>query len=87
MFNAQYNRWVAIGFGTNAKDIQIVVSDTDDALGGWKSTLFEGYNPAGLFRPIADYPTLAMDANAMYIGTNNFAGSTAAGVQSFRGPR
>jgi hypothetical protein len=89
MFNASTNRWVALGFGGTVNggipNIQIAVSDTDDALGGWKSTTFTGYNPSNLFRPIADYPTMAMDANALYIGTNNFAGSTAQGVQSFRG--
>lgn len=85
MFNAQYNRWVAIAFGSNVKDIQIAVSDTADALGTWKTTVFEGYNQAGLFNPVADYPTLAMDKNALYIGTNNFAASTAGGTASFRG--
>ncbi|WP_156256646.1 PEPxxWA-CTERM sorting domain-containing protein [Sandarakinorhabdus oryzae] len=85
MFNATMNRWVALSFGADVRNIQIAVSDTDDALGGWKSTVFTGYDPATLFRPVADYPTLAMDANAIYIGTNNFAGTTAAGVQSWRG--
>ena len=85
MFNATMNRWVAIGFGADAKDIQIAVSDTDNALGPWKSTTFAGYNPSNLFRPIADYPTLAMDGNAIYIGTNNFAGATPTAGQSFRG--
>lgn len=85
MFNAQHNRWIAIAFGTNAKDIQIAVSDTDNALGTWKSTVFEGYSQAGLFNPIADYPTLAMDRNAIFIGTNNFAASSNGGTQSFRG--
>lgn len=89
MFNANANRWVALSFGATVNNgipnIQIAVSDTDDALGGWKSTVFTGYNPANLFRPIADYPTMAMDRNALYIGTNNFAGSTAGGTQSWRG--
>jgi hypothetical protein len=85
MFNKTMNRWVALGFGADVKNIQIAVSDTDDALGGWKSTTFTGYNPSNLFRPVADYPTMAMDANALYIGTNNFAGATANGTQSWRG--
>lgn len=84
-FNSQMNRWVAVAFGANGKDLQIGVSDTADATGAWKSTVFEGYSQAGLFRPVADYPTLAMDKNALYIGTNNFAASTAAGPQTFRG--
>lgn len=67
MFNPKMNRWVAISFGASVSDIQIAVSDTDNALGGWKSTKFTGF--AG---GTADYPTLAMDSNAIYIGTNNF---------------
>jgi hypothetical protein len=47
--------------------------------------VFEGYSQAGLFRPVADYPTLGFDNNALYIATNNFAASTAAGPQTFRG--
>lgn len=89
MFNANANRWVAVGFGESSnstiKNLQIAVSNTDDALGGWKSTSFEAYSGAGLFRPIADYPTLAMDTNALYIGTNNFAGGTAGAAQTWRG--
>ena len=84
-FNAQMGRWIATGFGANPKDIQIAVSDTADATGTWKSTVFEGYSQPGLFRPVADYPTLGFDDNAVYIATNNFAASTAAGPQTFRG--
>jgi hypothetical protein len=85
MFNKDAGRWVVLSFGASVSDIQIAVSDTDNALGAWKSTKFTAYNPAGLFNPVADYPTLAMDKNAFYIGTNDFAGSTPAGAQTFRG--
>ncbi|MEJ6007969.1 PEP-CTERM sorting domain-containing protein [Paucibacter sp. AS339] len=84
MYNASANRWVAISFGANAKDLQIAVSDTSDAMGGWKSTKFEGYAGLG-FGATADYPTLALDRNALYIGTNNFAPASAGGSNSFRG--
>ncbi len=84
MYNAAASRWIAISFGANAKDLQIAISDTDDALGGWKSVKFEGYAGFG-FGATADYPTLALDKNAVYIGTNNFAPSTAGGANSFRG--
>jgi len=70
MYNAAAERWVAISFGASVSDIQIAVSDTSNALGPWKSTKFTGY--AG---GTADYPTLAMDRNAVYIGTNDFAPS------------
>lgn len=85
MFDANNQRWVATAFGADVKNIQIAVSDTADALGGWKATVFTGYEPTNLFRAVADYPTLALDRNALYIGTNNFAASTAGGLQSWRG--
>lgn len=84
MYNAAADRWVAISFGGNVKDLQIAVSDTSNALGSWKSTKFEGYGGLG-FGATADYPTLAMDTKALYIGTNNFAPDTAGGSNSFRG--
>ncbi len=84
MYNADASRWVVIAFGASASDIQIAVSDTDNALGTWKSTKFTGYSGFG-FGSTADYPTLAMDKNAVYIGTNNFAPATSGGTNSFRG--
>jgi hypothetical protein len=70
MYNASANRWIALAFGASVADIQIAVSDTSNALGVWKSVKFTGY--AG---GTADYPTLALDKNAVYIGTNDFNGS------------
>lgn len=84
MYNAAQQRWVVVAFGANAKDLQIAVSDTSNALGPWKSTKFEGFGGFG-FGATADYPTLAMDKNAVYIGTNNFAPLTSGGSNSFRG--
>lgn len=84
MYNASTQRWIAISFGADVKDIQIAVSDTSNALGAWKSTKFEGYAGLG-FGGVADYPTLAMDKNAVYIATNNFAPASSSGTSSFRG--
>jgi hypothetical protein len=67
MYNADAGRWVMVAFGANTADLQIAVSNTDNALGGWQSVKFTGF--AG---GTADYPTLALDKNAVYIGTNNF---------------
>ena len=72
MYNAAAGRWIVASFGASVADIQIAISDTDNALGGWKSTIFTGF--AG---GTADYPTLALDMNAVYIGTNNFGASFA----------
>ena len=84
MYNADAKRWIAVAFGGNTKDLQIAVSDTDNALGSWKSVKFEGYGGFG-FGATADYPTLALDKNAVYIGTNNFAPASSGGTNSFRG--
>ncbi len=70
LFDKASGKWVVASFGANLDTIAIAVSDTSDATGGWKSTTFTGF--AG---GIADYPTLAIDSKAVYIGTNNFSGS------------
>ena len=67
MYNAAADKWIALSFGADLGNIQIAVSDSGNAAGTWKSTQFAGF--AG---GIADYPTLALDNNAVYIGTNNF---------------
>lgn len=92
LFNHQNQRWIAIGFGADIKDINIAVSDTADALGNWKATRFEGLarlpgnNVNGsTLQTIADYPTLAMDNNAVYIGTNNFRQEVPNGPTGYRG--
>lgn len=84
MYNSAASRWIVVSFGANTKDLQIAISDTDNALGGWQSVKFEGYGGFG-FGAVADYPTLALDTNAVYIGTNNFAPASAGGSNSFRG--
>ena len=86
MYNADAGRWIVSSFGANVKDLQIAISDTSDAMGSWKSVKFEGYaGLPGVGGGVADYPTLALDRNAVYIGTNNFAPSTPGGGYQFRG--
>ncbi len=74
LYDKLSNRWIVESFGASLDTIQIAVSNTSDALGTWKSTSFIGYSSG-----IADYPTLALDNTAVYIGTNDF---TAAGNYS-----
>ncbi len=74
LFDGQSQRWVVESFGPDLSQLQIAVSQTSDALGPWKSTVFTGYNPSG--GGIADYPTLALDSKALYIGTNDFNATT-----------
>ncbi len=85
LFNHAAQRWIAIGFGAATKDINIAVSETADALGNWRATKFEALAQIGNFQTIADYPTLAMDNNAIYIGTNNFRQEVAGGPTGYRG--
>ncbi len=73
LFNKAANRWVALSFGQSVSDIQIAVSDTADAAGTWRSTKFTGYAGVAPGDGVADYPTLAFDTKAVYIGTNNFS--------------
>ena len=86
LYNSKANKWIAISFGPNTKDLLVAVSNTSDPLGPWRSTKFEGFAPlASGARTLADYPTLAMDNNALYIGTNDFAAATVGGATNFRG--
>ncbi len=72
LYDKPSQRWIAIQFGLSVADIQIAVSKTSDAMGAWQSTKFTGF--AG---GTADYPTLAIDSKAIYIGTNNFNAANA----------
>jgi PEP-CTERM motif len=67
MFDTFSQRWMAIGFGATNNIINVAVSATDNALGAWNGTAITVL-PSGT----ADYPTLAIDKDAVYIGTNNF---------------
>lgn len=71
LFNKTAQRWIATEFGGDVSFVNIAVSDTADATGPWKATTFLGFNGAA-GAGIADFPTLAMDRNAVYIGTNDF---------------
>ena len=71
LFDKPSQKWIATQFGASFADIQIAVSNSSDALGGWKSTKFTGF-AGGAFGGIADFPTLAIDTKGVYIGTNNF---------------
>ena len=55
LFDKAAQRWVALSFGASVSDIQIAVSNTADATGGWKSTKFTGYSgPNGPSGSVAD---------------------------------
>ena len=80
MYDSRSQKWIITAFGlpdanNNLPTIQIAVSNDSNALDGFKSTSFTGYNPPGS-APVADYPTLAIDSKAVYIGTNNYDTNT-----------
>ena len=86
IYSKAADKFIALSFGPNTKDLLIAVSDTGNAAGTWKSTKFEGFAPLATgARTLADYPTLAFDNKAVYIGTNNFGAATVGGVTNFRG--
>src|SRR5262249_28810617 len=66
--------WFAVIVTTesNNNSIVVAVSQTSDPTGAWKGTRFVANTTANNF---ADYPTIAIDANALYIASNNFLNS------------
>ena len=72
LYDKPSERWIAMTqSGKSFGDIQIAVSTTSDAMGAWRSTKFTGF-AGGAFGGVADFPTLAIDAKGVYIGTSNF---------------
>lgn len=70
-------RWFAseITLGTSNvnNSVFIAVSATSNPLGAWSSTGYTAVSPTRF----GDYPTLNVDANAVYVGTNNFTSADA----------
>jgi hypothetical protein len=64
-------RWftVAISTGANSNNVVLAVSQTSDPTGAWKAASFTANTTPNNF---ADYPTIAVDQNALYISHNNF---------------
>jgi hypothetical protein len=84
-FDARSQRWFATeitidggGGCCQNNSVLLAVSKSANPLDGWNAT---SYNVAGSGR-FNDYPTLGVDANAVYIGTNDFnaAGNAFIGV-------
>ncbi len=82
LFDPNSQRWFAaqITVRSTGNHVLLARSDTADPTGTWKGVSFVG-NAGG-----ADYPTLGLDRNAVYIGTNNFTSLTADGVRIANNP-
>jgi hypothetical protein len=79
IYDPNSSRWYAIEINTTATNNQILVgrSNSSDPTAGWKAVNFTGQS--GNF---GDFPTLGIDANGVYIGTNNFTSSTGSGANN-----
>lgn len=69
IYDSLSDRWFALQMNINFSGNKVLVarSNTNDPTGGWKGASYFG-SATGL----ADYPTLGVDANGIYIGTNDF---------------
>ena len=71
LFDPLSNTWFAVEINTANTGNQLLIgrSDTTDPAGVWKATNFTADSG------FADYPTLGIDANAIYVGFNDFTSS------------
>ena len=72
MFDHASGRWFASEITTTSTGNKVLLgrSNSDDPTGTWKGVSFTANSGFG------DYDTLGLDADAVYIGTNNFTSST-----------
>ncbi len=73
-YDTQSGRWFAaeITVSDTSNAVLLAVSKTSNPLDGWTATSYVAPGSARFL----DYPTLSVDANAVYIGTNDFSSST-----------
>jgi len=74
---------VQITTDTTGNKVLVARSNSSDPTGGWKAVQFTGN------AQFADFPTLGLDANGVYVGTNNFTSNTGTftGVSLFSIPK
>ncbi len=72
LYDPTVDRWFAAGVSGQStdNDVMIARSDTSDPTGTWKAVSFLG-NDGGSGK-FADFTTLGVDANGVYVTTNNF---------------
>jgi hypothetical protein len=71
VYDQASGRWFVamITTSSNSNSIVLAVSQTSDPTAVWKGVSFTANTTANNF---ADYPTIAVDANAFYVASNNF---------------
>jgi autotransporter-associated beta strand protein/T5SS/PEP-CTERM-associated repeat protein len=81
-------RWFSVIITTDAQNSLLIArTDTADPTGTWKAVRFQNTNTSGANSLFIDYPTLGIDANGLYIGTNNFNGNTFANRSLYSIPK
>ncbi|MEX2112674.1 MAG: PEP-CTERM sorting domain-containing protein [Pirellulales bacterium] len=72
LYDPTVDRWFAVGLSGQStnNNVMIARSDTSDPTGGWKAVSFLG-NDGGDGK-FADFATLGIDADGVYVTTNNF---------------
>ncbi len=72
LFDHASQRWFAVEITTAATGNSVLVarSNTSDPTAGWKATSYVANSGFG------DYPTVGVNADGLYVATNNFTSST-----------
>ncbi len=76
IYDPTVDRWFAAGLSAQStnNNVMIARSDSSDPKGTWQAVSFLGNNGgAGLF---ADFTSLGIDADGVYVATNNFTSNT-----------
>ncbi len=81
IYDPTEDRWIAAALTADSVDNRVMLarSETGDPTGPWKAVSFAG-NVGGTGR-FVDYTALGLDANGVYVSTDNFA-SLAGGLDS-----
>src|SRR5215212_8140997 len=85
LYDPASQRWFAAMITTDQKNNNKILyarSNTSDPTQGFKGVSFT--TSTGRF---ADFPTLGVDANGVYVGTNNFHGQTLASLALYSVPK
>lgn len=86
IYDPTANRWIATAIdGGGGNTIYIGVSETADPTGPWRGVQFVGDSVDGV--RFNDYDTLGVDADGVYITTNNFGGPSGFDVSVFSIPK
>jgi|GEM_PF-1030455 len=85
IFDPTVNRWFAASIdGGDGNSVYLAVSLTDNPLDGWQAVTFVGDESGARFN---DFVTLGVDAEGVYLTTNNFGGPSGFDVSIYTIPK